>query len=210
MVEEIIKDIDILRDVSKVEDCVSNEEGTLLAQEMFKALAGQKTAPAIAANQIGIQKRIIALSVREPVYLINPVIVSATVPVPYIESHASFPQKLFTPIRFASIVVTADNLEGEFNFGLKGNQRNLLFKDGKINPSVLTHPVIMEAMYIQQAVDTLNGVMPVDREAKMIEPVNVDKGPARNEIVTLTKDDAEMKIKFKKATKFIQDGWKIK
>jgi len=210
MVEEIIKDIEKLRDVSAIENCENLEEAKLLAEEMFKSLANQKTAPAIAANQIGINKKIIVLSVKNAIYLVNPVIVRKSMPTPYIESHASFPQKLFTVIRYASITVKADNIDGELLFGLKTNQKHLLYRDNKVNIAVVTHPVIMEAAYIQQTVDTLNGILPIDIEMSTPEPVSVPNPIGRNEIVTLTKDGVDMTIKFKKSDKFIQDGWKIK
>jgi peptide deformylase len=210
MAEEIIKDISQLRDVSRMENCSSLEEAKLLAKEMFKALATQKTAPAIAANQIGIQKRIIVMSIREPIYLVNPVIVSSSMPIPYIESHASFPQKLFTTMRYASVTVKADNINGEFTFGLKENQKHLLYNKDKVNVAVTTHPVIMEAVYIQQTIDTLNGILPMDRELKTTEALYKIKTPNRNKIVTLVKGNEEIQVKYKRALKYLEDGWVIK
>lgn len=209
MAEDIIKDITVLQDISSVVDCDNLEDGKLLAQELFKSLAQQKTAPAIAANQIGINKRIIVLSVREPIYLINPQIISATIQIPYLESHASFPQKLFTTIRYASITIKADNVLDNMCFGVRDNQRHLLYSGKKINAAVTTHPVIMEAVYVQQAIDTLNGIMPMAREMVMQSPVCVEKTPSRNELITIS-NGAEVKIlKYKKAEWFINNGWII-
>lgn len=211
MAEEIIKDISILQDVSNMEDCNDLEEGKKLAQEMFKALASQRTCPAISANQIGINKRIIVLNLREPVYLINPIIVKSSMPAPHVESHASFPQKLFTTIRSASVTVKANNIDGEFTFGLKPGQRKLLYNKNRINTAVTTHPIVMEAAYVQQTIDTLNGIMPMERVLQSVETIKKTSNTIhRNEVVTLEKDGETMRIKYKRAEKFIQDGWKVK
>lgn len=210
MADEIIKDVAILKDISQISNCDTQEEGKIIAQEMFIALSKQKTAPAISANQIGIQKRVIALNVREAVYLINPVITACSMPTPHVESHASFPQKLFTTIRYASVTVKADNIEKEFTFGLKENQKHLLYQGNRVNVALTTHPLVMEAAYVQQAIDTLNGVMPIERTLQHIDPVKKSNTPNRNEVVILCKGKETIKIKYKKALKLIEEGWVIK
>lgn len=219
MTDKIIQDILQLQDISNITPCDSLEEGKLLAEEMFKILVEQKTAPVLSGNQVGIMKNIIVMSIREPIYLVNPKIKSMDILAPHLESHASFPQKLFTTLRYASILVTADNIDGEFRFGLKKNQRNLLYKNHKVNIAVTTHPIVMEAAYIQQAIDTLNGILPMERDINAIKitaPISVDKQPGRNEIVVLERLNPEthvvdeMNIKFKFIDKYLIEGWTMK
>lgn len=204
----IILEKEKLRNISDITNCESIEEGKIISKELFKELSNQRTSPAISANQIGISKRVIAISIIEPIYLINPVIIARDLIYTAIESHSSFPNRLFTTIRPAHLIVKADNINGEITFGLKVNQKRLLYVRGQLNKLAIVHPKIMEALYIEQAIDTLNGILPEDKEIKEITPIKKDKLPGRNDKILISKDNNETYIKSKYLNSFISRGWK--
>lgn len=185
------------------------ETGKEVMKELFVALTKQKTAPALAANQIGSDERVVVVSAREPLGLVNPKIVEESMPFAYMEAHSTFPNRLWFTMRNASILVTADNLKEPVRFGLKPEESDKLFKNGQLNMAVIQHPVVMEACYIQQTIDTLDGIYPEQRKPKLTEPIKKDKKPGRNEIVTLIKDGKSQSIKYKKAQKLLADGWML-
>jgi len=190
---------------SAVTENCTVEEAKELNKELFTALANQKTAPALAANQIGINKRLIVINAREPIYLVNPKILETSSSIPYIEAHSSFPNKLFNILRFSTVLVQADNLKKPIKFGT-----NKVYKENILDLVAIQSPLIMEAVYIQQCIDTLNGKHPSEREPKTPEPRKSEK-IRRNNIVTIISDSGETKnLKYKLAEKYINLGWAIK
>lgn len=200
----------ILKEYKSVSDIPNESEMRDISKEMFMAISKQHTSPAIAANQIGIDKRVIALVIQEPIYLINPEIIEQDQIFVYLEAHASFPNQLFTTVRYASIVVKADNLKEPVRFGLQPSDYDKLFKDGKLNMMLIQHPNIMQCCYIQQTIDTLNGILPEQRKPITTHPLRKTNEPGRNQVVTLVKDGQLMKIKYKKSNEFLNNGWSIK
>ena len=67
---------------------------------------------------------------------------------------------------------------------------------------------ILESVCIQHEIDHLNGVVCMDR--KVNTTVRVEKKIGRNQLVTIKKGDAVKILKYKKAQKFINDGWFIR
>ena len=57
------------------EPCTSVEEGEEIAVKLFEELKNAKSGIGLAANQIGINKRVCVVNVKEPIVLVNPVIV---------------------------------------------------------------------------------------------------------------------------------------
>ena len=158
----IITDIDKLRVIA--EECSSLEDGKETVKELFVELAKQKTAPALAATQIGINKRVIVLNVRETLYFVNPKIVDYYKEslCPYLESDASFPQMLCHTSRYATIRISADNLKDPILLGVKPGE--------SINKLTVAHPAVMEAAYFQQALDHLDGIVMWDKEIQANVP----------------------------------------
>ena len=70
----IIKDINKLKEVC--EPCKSVEEGEEIASKLLKELTKSKNGIGLAANQIGINKRVCVVNVKEPLYFINPKIIT--------------------------------------------------------------------------------------------------------------------------------------
>ena len=62
-------------------------------------------------------------------------------------------------------------------------------------------------MCVQHEIDHLNGMRIMDR---MIDTtIRVEKKPGRNQLVTIKRNDAVKVLKYKKAEKFLNDGWVI-
>ena len=67
---------------------------------------------------------------------------------------------------------------------------------------------LLEAVCVQHEVDHLNGITIFDRRI----PDGTYKAPkrfGRNELVTIKKDDAVKVLKYKKAEKLLNNGWRI-
>lgn len=140
----------------KTEDCESLREGQSIAKQLFEELAKQSSAPVLSANQVGISRRVVVLNIREPLYFVNPEILNRELPISFIESCATFPQKLFRTERFARIVLNALNFKKPIVFGIPENLQSRFFKDDKPSELLLRSSVITEAVYIQQGIDLLD------------------------------------------------------
>ena len=139
--EKLILDNDFL---SLPCEKVSIEEGIKIAQ-LLREEFSQHKAVGIAANQIGIQKRVCLIEVDQEIILINPEITKAEGDVLYLEGCLSFPGKNIFTKRFASIVVNADNHEEELYFSTEN---------------------LLECVCVQHEIDHLNGITMFDRQYK--------------------------------------------
>ena len=79
---------------------VSVEEGEKIATELFEILNKRKDGIGLAANQIGINKRVAVLNVKEPIVLINPMIVETNDIIQYYEGCLSFPKNSCNTTRY--------------------------------------------------------------------------------------------------------------
>ena len=138
--KKVILDNDLL---SLPCEAVSLEEGEEIATTLIASLP--KDAVGIAANQIGIQKRVCLIAAPTPVVLINPKIVKAQGSTKFLEGCLSFPEYSVFTERFTSVTVIADNHEKPLNF----NEENLL-----------------ECVCVQHEIDHLNGITMFDRQYK--------------------------------------------
>ena len=163
-------------------------EGEEISVKLFEALINSKT-PGIglAANQIGINKRVCVVNVKEPTAFINPEIVEMEGEVVYPESCLSFPKKVVNTKRARWITVESDN-HGKTVFGSDKDDESLL-----------------EAICIQHEIDHLDGITMFDR--KIIIPPRRSHKIGRNQKVTITKDSESKIIKYKKAKPLLEDGW---
>ena len=118
---------------------VSVEEGEKIAQMLTESLPDSGVG--IAANQIGIQKRVCLISVNQPIMLINPTIVRFNGFVIFPEGCLSFPGKKVLTKRFTSITVIADNHDNPLTF----SERDLL-----------------ECVCVQHEIDHLDGITMFD------------------------------------------------
>ena len=137
---KIVLDTDFL---SLACEKVSVEEGEEIAQELLDSIPDY--AAGIAANQIGIQKRVCVIAVNETIILINPVVTRSEGEISYMEGCLSYPQKYIRTKRFASITVEADNHDAPLHFSIKNT---------------------LECVCVQHEIDHLNGITMFQREYK--------------------------------------------
>lgn len=186
---------------------VTLEEGRTIATELFQILNKRQDGIGLAANQVGIDAQVAVVNVRKPIALINPKIISKDVEIPYYEGCLSFPNKGCHTKRYETIEVTSLGVEGSLLFSgvdtgedTKGSWED----DSKKQSRELR---TLEAVCVQHEIDHLNGMRIMDR---MIDTtIRVEKKPGRNQLVTIKRNDAIKVLKYKKAEKFLNDGWVI-
>jgi len=146
----------------------------------------------LAANQIGINKRVCVINVKEPLVLINPEIIERSEEeFIFPEGCLSFPNKKVRTKRNVSIKVKADNHEETLSFSANSKEMNDAF----------------ECVCVQHEIDHLDGITMFDREFKL-EPIKREnKKIGRNEKVMITKGSESKTLKYKKAEPLLEDGW---
>jgi len=189
----IVKDINQLKEKCVPVSSLSYGEGEDIAKRLLEELSNSKNGIGLAANQIGINKRVCVINVKEePLILINPEIIERSKETfVFPEGCLSFPNKHVRTIRNTSIKVKADNHDEELTFSADSKD----FKDA------------FECACVQHEIDHLDGITMFDREFKQ-EPIKVNK-IGRNEKVTLTKGSESKIIKFKKAQPLLEAGWTL-
>ena len=103
----IVKDINLLRQPCHPVEDIS--DGLSIGKQLLKVLCSTDNGVGLAANQIGIYKRVCVVNVLEPLILINPKIASGFKKINYKEACLSFPGTYINTVRFANVIVTADN-----------------------------------------------------------------------------------------------------
>ena len=190
----IIKD---KRELQKPCDIVSIKEGEEIGVRLLHELRQSESGIGLAANQIGINKRVCIINVKEPLILINPEIIKKSEErFVFAEGCLSFPNDKIKTIRYQDIVVKADNHENELSFSANSKDINDAF----------------ECVCVQHEIDHLNGITMFDREFKsepVINGVNAPKKIGRNEKVTITKGSESKVLKYKKAQPMLEDGWTL-
>ncbi len=186
---------------------VSVEEGLVIAEELFQILNKRGDGIGLAANQVGIDAQVAVVNVREPVVLINPKIIDKSDEISYYEGCLSFPKHGIRTKRYKNIIVKSADVECQYYFsgansakGAKGTWETAKKHD--------TEQRLLEAICVQHEIDHLNGITIHDREKKL-EPTMVERKIGRNQLVTIKKGDAVKVLKYKKAQKFINQGWII-
>jgi peptide deformylase len=187
----------IITEVSKLqtlcEEVSSVEEGEEIGTQLLKELTETKSGIGLAANQVGINKRVCVINVKEPLVLINPKIVETSEETfVFPEGCLSFPNKHVRTNRFVSVVVEADNHEGQLSFSAESGDVNDAF----------------ECACVQHEIDHLDGLTMFDRQ-HIVEPYRAPKTPGRNERVTITDGTATKELKYKKAEKLLESGWTL-
>ena len=186
---------------------VSVEEGNIIAAELFQILNERKDGIGLAANQVGIDAQVAVVNVREPVVLINPKIIDKSGEINYYEGCLSFPKKGCHTKRYETIQVKTEQIEGSWIFsGVdSGESGKGSWEDSEVKEDKEVR--LLEAVCVQHEIDHLNGMRIMDR---MIDTtIRVKKKPGRNQLVTIKRNDAIKVLKYKKAEKFLNDGWVI-
>jgi len=176
---------------------VSIKEGEEIGVRLLHELRESENGIGLAANQIGINKRVCVINVKEPLVLINPKIVEKSKEqFVFPEGCLSFPDDKIKTIRHESIVVEADNHKGKLSFSANSKDINDAF----------------ECVCVQHEIDHLDGITMFEREFKqepIVKGVNAPKKIGRNEKVTITKGKESKVLKYKKAQSMLEDGWTL-
>ena len=189
---------------------VSVEEGNAIATELFQILNQRGDGIGLAANQVGIDAQVAVVNVIEPLVLINPKIISKENEINYYEGCLSFPKKGVNTKRYETIEVTSANVEGSMLFsGVETGETGKGSWEDKQKNDDNRNMRLLESICVQHEIDHLNGVTIMDRKIET-SYVRSEKKIGRNELVTIKKGDAVKVLKYKKAQKFINDGWEIK
>ena len=188
----IIKD---RRELQKPCDIVSIKEGEEIGVRLLHELRESENGIGLAANQIGIQKRVCVVNVKEPLVLINPKIVKKSKEqFIFPEGCLSFPDSKVKTQRYVSIDVQSDNHDEILSFSAESQDINDAF----------------ECVCVQHEIDHLDGITMFDREFKqepIVKGINAPKKIGRNEKVTITKGTESKILKYKKAQRMLEDGW---
>ena len=186
---------------------VSVEEGRFIATELLQILNKRKDGIGLAANQVGIDAQVAVVNVRKPIILFNPKVINQWDEVSYYEGCLSFPKHGIRTKRYKNIIVKSADVECQYYFsgansakGVKGTWETAKKHD--------TEQRLLEAICVQHEIDHLNGITIHDREKKL-EPTMVERKIGRNQLVTIKRNDAVKVLKYKKAQKFINQGWII-
>jgi peptide deformylase len=190
----IVKDINQLKEKCVPVSALSYGEGEDIAKQLLDELSNFKSGIGLAANQIGINKRVCVINVtkEEPLILINPEIIERSEETfVFPEGCLSFPNKFIRTIRHTSITVKADNHDTELKFTANSKDLNDAFL----------------CACVQHEIDHLDGITMFDREFKQ-EPIKrKNKKIGRNHLVTIKRNDAVKVLKYKKAEMLLEDGW---
>jgi len=190
----------IIKDKNKLQEkCspVSVKEGEEIGVRLLHELRESENGIGLAANQIGINKRVCVINVKEPMVLINPKIIEKSKEqFVFAEGCLSFPNDKIKTIRHQDIVVEADNHKGRLSFS--ANSKNI--------------DDAFECVCVQHEIDHLDGITMFDREFKqepIVKGVNAPKKIGRNEKVTITKGTESKVLKYKKVQPMLEDGWTL-
>ena len=184
---------------------VSLEEGDEIAIKLLNELKTSKSGIGIAAPQIGYDAQVMVVNVKEPLVFINPKILSLDDEILFKEACLSFPNKQITTNRHKYVQITCDNLQRDFGCG-----KAVVF--GPMTEHMEDEPEdtdgLWESVCVQHEYDHLQGITMYDR--RYIAPqAKSEKTYGRNEKVILIKGEETKTIKYKKADKYLNDGWVI-
>ena len=176
------------------EEVKTVKEGEEIGAQLLKELAQSENGIGLAANQIGINKRVCVINVKEPLILINPRIVERSEEeFIFPEGCLSFPNKHIKTLRHVSVTVESDNHEGKLSFSAEGEDINDAF----------------ETACVQHEIDHLDGITMFDR-AYTAQPYKAPEKIGRNERVTITDGKETKELKWKKAQPLVESGdWEM-
>ena len=189
---------------------VSVEEGLSIAKDLFNILTTRKDGIGLAANQVGIDASVAVVNVREPLILINPVIVEQWNEIDYYEGCLSYPKKGVNTKRYKNIVIHTEQEESDWYFSGESTPGKGMgtWEQDKSNKNEEEQRTL-EAVCIQHEIDHLNGISCIDKEIKL-KPIISKKSFGRNEIVMITNGEETKDLKYKKAKPLIDSGeWEL-
>ena len=184
---------------------VSVEVGLEIATELFQILNERGDGIGLAANQVGIDAQVAVVNVREPLVLINPKIEEVWDEIDYYEGCLSYPNKGIHTKRYKNIIINTEQEESGWYFsGAESSKGKGTWETSAKHDQ---EQRLLEAVCIQHEIDHLMGKTIHDR--KVDTTVKVEKKIGRNQLVTIKRNDAVKVLKYKKAQKFLNEGWEI-
>jgi len=176
------------------ESVSSIEEGEEIAANLFNQLTESDNGIGLAANQIGINKRVCVINVKEPLYLINPSITNKSNKTFFSrEGCLSFPNKYSLVARHSEITVKADNFDSKLVFSAETENENDM----------------LECACIQHEIDHLDGITMFEKEIRNM-PYKAPEKIGRNEKVIITDGKKTKELKWKKAQPLVESGdWEM-
>ena len=198
----------IITDKNKItqvcEPVKSIEEGEEIGAQLLKELTESKSGIGLAANQIGINKRVCVINVKEPVVLINPKIVEKSADkFVFIEGCLSFPGESIKTQRYKWVKVQADNHTSTLYFSVWNDDSEEGFDKNKYLM------MAYETACVQHEIDHLDGYTMYDRELILQPWKREETKIGRNEKVVIKKGNETKTIKYKKFNKMSGDGWTL-
>ena len=202
----------IVTDTIKLKKVVTDlpknkSEEEVISAALFTALEKEKGF-GLSANQIGVDKRMCVINIKEPMVLVNPKIVKRSEEaVQYIESCLSLPKTMRKPkntVRSISITVETDNL-GTVEFG--PDEKDKIGTEGH---NYFADEGLLECVVAQHEIDHLDGILITDSvRAYNIQRVS-EKKFGRNDKVMVKSPDGDTEfIKYKKAVPLLEKGYQI-
>ena len=176
------------------EEVKTVKEGEEIGAQLLKELTESENGIGLAANQVGINKRVCVVNVKEPLVLINPRIVERSEEeFIFPEGCLSFPNKHVKTKRNVSVIVETDNHEGKLSFSAESEDINNAF----------------ECACVQHEIDHLDGITMFDRSVTP-QPYKAPEKIGRNERVTITDGKETKELKWKKAQPLVESGdWEM-
>ena len=202
----------IVTDTIKLKKVVTDlpknkSEEEVISAALFTALEKEKGF-GLSANQIGVDKRMCVVNIKEPMVLVNPKIVKRSEEaVQYIESCLSLPKTMRKPkntVRSISITVETDNL-GTVEFG--PDEKDKIGTEGH---NYFADEGLLECVVAQHEIDHLDGILITDQiRAYNIQRVS-QKKYGRNEKVMVKSPEGDTDfMKYKKAVPLLEKGYEI-
>ena len=198
----------IVTDKNKIthvcEPCKSVEEGEKIGAQLLKELTESNSGIGLAANQIGINKRVCVINVKEPVVLINPKIIEKSKEkFAFMEGCLSFPGDVVKTERYKWVKVKADNYTTTLYFSIWYDDS----EEGYNKDKYLQ--MAYETACVQHEIDHLDGITMHDRELILKPWKRKDEKIGRNTKVLIKKGSESKTIKYKKFEQMEKDGWTL-
>ena len=185
----------------------NKSEEDVISAALFTALEKEKGF-GLSANQIGVDKRMCVINIKEPMVLVNPKIIKRSEEaVQYIESCLSLPKTMRKPkntVRSISVTVETDNL-GTVEFG--PDEKDKIGTDGH---NYFADEGLLECVVAQHEIDHLDGILITDSiRAYNIQRVS-ERKYGRNVKVMIKSPDGDTEfINYKKAVPLLEKGYQI-
>jgi len=186
----------------KCKPCKSIEEGEEVGKQLIEELVSSQSGIGLAANQIGINKRVCVINIKEPIVLINPEIIEKSEEkFGFIEGCLSFPNQSVKTQRYKWVKVKADNHSGTLYFSVWNDDG----EEGYDKDKYLTYAY--ETACVQHEIDHLDGITMYDRELVLEPWKRKNEKIGRNTKVMIKKGNDTKTIKYKKFEQMKGDGW---